>query len=314
MAEEKKFDLVIIGGGAAGLSAGMYAGRYLMKTAIIRGNEPGGETATAATIENWPGTISIDGFELMQNMEKHAQISGAEVFDGEVTALEKRGDCFISIVGERLFVSKTIILAVGSARRKLGLPNEDNLRGKGVSYCATCDAPLYKQKTIAIVGAGDAAVKGANLAARFASKIYILTRGTELKGEPANLEQLKAKTNVETVFGIEVKEIIGEKFIEKVVLSKPINGSPELPLQGLFVEVGASPRTELSKMLGLELDPKGYIHVNQFMHTNIPGIYAAGDITDGAGDFRQDITAAAQGAMAATSAYKYIGAHREIVC
>lgn len=314
MAEEKKFDLVIVGGGAAGLSAGMYAGRYLIKTAIIRGDEPGGETATAATIENWPGTISIDGLELVQNMEKHAQVSGAQVFDGVVTKIEKRGDCFRSMVGSEIFVSKTVILAVGSARRKLGLPNEDSLRGKGVSYCATCDAPLYKNKTIAIVGAGDAAVKGANLAARFASKIYMLIRGTDLKGEPANLEQLKTKMNVETVFGIEVKEIIGGERIEKIILSKPINGSIELPLQGLFVEVGASPRTELSKMLGLELDAKGYIHVNQFMHTNIPGVYAAGDITDGAGDFRQDITAAAQGAMAATSAYKYIGAHREIAC
>ncbi|KKW00994.1 MAG: hypothetical protein A2898_00680 [Candidatus Kerfeldbacteria bacterium RIFCSPLOWO2_01_FULL_48_11] len=314
MSHEKHFDLVIVGGGAAGLSAGMYAGRYLLKVAVIRGKEPGGETATASIIENWPGTIAIDGFDLIQNMEAHAKESGAELFNGEVAKIEKRKDCFYSTVGDDIFVSKAVILGVGSARKKLGLPNEDHLRGKGISYCSTCDAPLYKGKTIAIVGGGDSSAKGANLAARFAKKVYLLIRGDKLVGEPMNLDQLKNKDNVEVVYHTAVQEIIGDAKLEKVVLSKPLNGSVELPLEGMFVEIGATPRTELSKMLGLHLDEKGYIHVNQFMHTNIPGVYAAGDITDGAGDFRQDITAAAQGSMAATSAYKYIGAHKDIIC
>lgn len=313
MSDKKVFDVIIVGGGAAGLSAGMYAGRYMIKAAIIRGPKPGGETATASTIENWPGTLSIDGLELVQNMEKHAKASGAEVFDGEVTKIEKNGNCFHSTVGDDVYISKTVILATGSERRKLGLLNEDNLRGKGVSYCATCDAPLYKEKTIAIIGGGDSSVKGANLAARFAKKTYLITRGKKLKGEPVNLEQLKEKKNVEVVYENGVKEIVGDKIIEKIVLKKPLNGSTELALHGLFVEVGALPRTELSEMLGLDLE-RGYIKVDRFMHTNVDGVYAAGDISNGTGDFKQDITAAAQGAMAATSAYKYIGAHKDIVC
>ncbi len=310
----KNFDVLIVGGGAAGLSAGMYAGRYLVSAAVIRGPEPGGETATAWTIENYPGILSIDGLELVQNMEKHAVAAGAQMFDGTVSAIEKKGDCFISTVGEEQFSSKTIILAVGSSRRKLGLPNEDNLRGKGVSYCATCDAPLYKGKIVAIAGGGDSSVKGANLVSRYATKVYLIVRGKELRGEPANLKQLKEKKNVEVLYDTAVQEIVGTKIIEKIVLSRPVNGSQDLQIGGLFVEVGAQPRTELSKMLGVDLDEKGYIKVNKLMHTNITGVYGAGDITDGAGDFRQDVTAAAQGAMAATSAYKYIGAHPELAC
>ncbi|MFA6909314.1 MAG: FAD-dependent oxidoreductase [Patescibacteria group bacterium] len=310
----KSTDFLVIGGGAAGLSAGMYAGRYLISAAVIRGPEPGGETATAWTIENYPGFLSIDGLELVQKMEAHAKAAGAELVDGTVTAIEKKGNCFIATVGDEQYSAKTIVLAVGSARRRLGLPNEENLRGKGISYCATCDAPLYKGRTVAIVGGGDSSIKGVNLVARYATKVYLIVRGTVLKGEPANLKQLSEKTNVEVLYENSVKEIIGTTTIEKVILDKEVNGSKELPVGGLFVEIGAQPRTELSKMLGVDIDEKGHIKVNKFMHTNVPGVFAAGDITDGAGDFRQDITAAAQGAMAATSAYKYIGAHPEIVC
>ncbi len=310
----KTFDVLIVGGGAAGLSAGMYAGRYLISAAVIRGPEPGGETATAWTIENYPGIVSIDGLELVQNMEKHAKVAGAELFDGEVSKIEKRGSCFVSTVGKEEFTSKTVILAVGSTRRRLGLPNEENLRGKGISYCATCDAPLYKGRTVAIVGGGDSSVKGVNLVSRYATKVYVIVRGKELRGEPVNLKEMNEKKNVEVLYETKVQEIVGTKQIEKVSLSKPVNGSNELAVGGLFVEIGALPRTELSKMMGVDIDEKGYIKVDKFMHTNVEGIYAAGDITDGSGDFRQDVTAAAQGAMAATSAYKFIGAHPEIVC
>lgn len=310
----KSFDVLIVGGGAAGLSAGMYAGRYLISAGVIRGPEPGGETATAWTIENYPGIISIDGLELVQNMEKHAVVAGAQMFDGEVSKIEKKGDCFLSTVGQEVYSSKTVILAVGSARRRLGLPNEDNLRGKGISYCATCDAPLYKGRVVAIIGGGDSSIKGVNLVSRYATKVYLIVRGKDLRGEPANLKQMKEKSNVEVIYETSVKEIIGTTVIEKIVLSRPFNGSVELPLGGLFVEIGAQPRTELSKMLGVDIDDRGHIKVNKFMHTNVEGVYAAGDITDGSGDFRQDVTAAAQGAMAATSAYKYIGAHPDISC
>lgn len=311
------YDLIIIGSGAAGLAAAVYAGRYKLKTLVV-GKEFGGETSTASTIWNYPGILAIDGYDLMAKMREQAEKLGAQVVDEEVVKVEKQRHCIsvLSSSGQE-YQSLTLMLALGTERRKLGLPNEKQLTGKGVHYCITCDGPLYAGKTIAIVGGGDASVKGTNLAAVYAKKVYLITREKELRAEPINLEQMQnLGEKVEVIYDSSVKEIIPKPegpTLEKLVLNTA-GKTQELVIDGLFVEIGALPNVELAKSLGVELDEKGYIKVDNFMQTNIDGVFAAGDTTNHFGSFKQDITAAAMGAVAATSAFKDLGIHGGEIC
>lgn len=310
------YDLIIIGTGASGLSAAVYAGRYKMKTLVI-GKEFGGETSTAWIISNYPGLPEIDGYDLMTRMRDQAKSSGAEIMEGEVTKIVKQGHCISVFVGETEYQSKTLILALGTERRKLGLSNEKDLVGKGVHYCVTCDGPLYTGKTIAIIGGGDASVKGANLAGVYAKKIYLITREKELRAEPVNYDMMKKLGDkVEVIYESQVKEIVPKSAglgLEKIVLDTA-GKEGELKIDGLFVEIGAVPNVELAKSIGVALDDRGYIQVDNFMQTNVDGVFAAGDTTNHFGAFKQDITAAATGAMAATSAFKDLGLHGSEVC
>lgn len=319
MVDNKLYDFAIIGGGAAGLSAGIYAARYMMKTVVVRGKDPGGETAIAATVENYPGFKSIDGYELIQKMEDHAAATGVELRDGEVIDVLRQKHCFDLLLNDGTHLtSRTVCFALGAAHRRMGLPKERELTGKGISYCTTCDAPLYKGKEIAIVGGGDSSVKGANLAGQYVTKIYFIVRSDKITAEPVNWDRFEKnllKTGkAEVLYSTEVTEILGTEKFEGVRLSKPYKGSDVLKVGGLFVQIGALPNNEMAKKLGVALDEKGYIHVDKFMKTNVDGVFAAGDITDGAGSFRQDIIAAAQGAMAATSAFQDLGVHGGLAC
>lgn len=305
-------DLIVIGSGVAGLSTAIYAGRYRMKTLVI-GKEPGGETASAGTIENYPGVKAVDGYDLTKTMREQAESLGVEIVSGDVSKVTHDGHCFSVVTGEKTYESHTLTFAVGTERRRLGLPNEKELTGKGVHYCVTCDGPVYAGKTIAIVGGGDASVKGANLAAEYAKKIYLISRAKELTAEPINLERFKALGDqVETIVENEIKEIVGEGQLKKIVLAHPYKNSSELFVDGLFIEVGAMQNTALPASLGVELDERGYVKVDTAMKTNIDGVFAAGDITNHFGSFKQDITAAAQGAVAATSAYNDHKTHGEL--
>ncbi len=287
------------------MSAGMYAARYQLNT-VVMGKELGGETTTAWTIENYPGFKAIDGFELVQKMKEQTEANGVQVLEGEVTAIRRDGGCFTITSSRGEYQAKTVILANGTLRRHLNLPKEKELTGKGIHYCATCDAPLYKDRTIAIVGGGDASVKGANLAKSYSSKVYLIVRGEKLVGEPVNLAALEGAPNVEVLYQTSVKEIVGEQKFEKIILSKEYQGSTELVIDGLFIEVGADPNNELAKQLGCELDEKRYLKVDHRMNTTVDGVFGAGDSTNFFGSFKQVITAAAQGAVAATSAYQYV--------
>lgn len=304
------YDLVIIGSGAAGLSAAIYAGRYLMKTLVVEGSF-GGETATAGTIWNYPGVPEADGFELMNAMKKQGTALGAEIISGKITSVVSEGNCFTVVVDNgKTFFGKTILFANGALRRRLGLVNEANLTGKGVHYCTTCDGPLYIGKTVAMVGGGDASVKGVNLLTQYAKKIYFIVRGKELKAEPINQEEMsKHADKIEILFETEVKEIIGEKYLEKIVLSREHGGAGELKIDGFFIEIGAEPDVAMAKAIDVDLDEHGYIAVDNLMRTNVPGVYAAGDNINIFGRFKQTITAAALGAVAATSAYNYYKTH-----
>lgn len=305
-----KYDSIIIGSGAAGLSAALYAGRYKMKALVIAG-EFGGETATAGKIENYPGVASVDGYDLMKTMRDQAESLGVEIVEEWVKEVQKGDSGFQIKTSEgKTYEGRTVIFALGSRRRHLNLPNEKELVGKGVHYCWTCDGPLYGGKTVAMVGGGDSSVKGVNFLAEYAEKIYLIAREKEITAEPVNLERMKKLGNkVEVIAETDLKEIVGTSILEKVVLSKPFQGNSELRVDGLFIEIGFDPDAVLPKSLGLALDEDQFIQVDQMMRTNVPGAFAAGDATLHFGDFKQDITAAAMGAVAATSAYEFFKIH-----
>lgn len=303
----ENYDVIIIGSGAAGLSAAVYAGRYNMKTLVV-GKDFGGETARAGAIENWPGDISVDGYELMRRMKKHAEHVGAEIIDAEVTKVQKDGDCFNVITGDTTRHARSLILGLGSERRRLGIPNEKELTGKGVHFCVTCDGPIYTGKRVALVGGGDAAIKGANMIAEYVDKIYLIVRARELRAEPINVAELKEKGDkVEILYETEIKEIVpsDKEMFEKVILTKEYNGSNDLDVDGLFIEIGAVPNTDIVDPLHLAHDSEKYLVVDNMMRTSEPGVMAAGDIVNHFKHFKQDITASAMGAVAATSAYEY---------
>jgi len=303
-----KYDLIVIGSGAAGLSAALYAGRYRISTLVIKG-EFGGETSTAGSIENYPGVKAIDGYDLMKIMKEQVEVTGAEIKEGKAIGIERRGECWkVMTENGEAYQGSTVILAVGSRRRHLNLPNEKELTGKGVHYCWTCDGPLYGGKTVAMVGGGDSSIKGVNFLAEYAKKVYLIVRGGQVHAEPINHERMKnLGDKVEVLLETEVKEIIGEKRLEKLVLSKPYQNSLDLVVDGVFVEIGFDPDKTFAEQLDLELDEKGYMKVDSMMRTRAPGIFAAGDATTHFGNFKQDITAAAMGAVAATAAYEYLG-------
>lgn len=302
--EKDVYDLMIIGSGVTGLSAAIYAGRYRMRTLVL-GGDFGGETVKAGTIENYPGFTAIEGFDLAMKMREQAKALGTAFVDDRVNAVRRAGHCFEADIHRKTYQAHSLIFAVGAERRRLGLPNETELAGRGVHYCVTCDGPVYAGKTIGIVGGGDAAVKGVNLAAEYAKKIYLIVRGNEIRAEAINLEHMKKLGDkVEVILETEVTQLVGKEKLEKGVLSRPYGGSMDLTIDGLFVEIGAVPNVALPVSLGVALDAKGYVMVDSMMRTNVDGVFGAGDTVNHFGSFKQDITAAAMGAVAATSAYE----------
>lgn len=298
-------DVFVVGSGMAGLSAALYCARYDLSTLVV-GAELGGATSTAWTVENYPGFKTIDGYDLMMKVNEQVEALGAKIVTDKIKEIGKTESSF-RLIGEsgEIYKASSLIFAHGAARRKLRLPKEDDFsQGKGVHYCTTCDGPLYKGKTIAIVGSGDAAVKGALLAVQYADKIYMVVRGETLHPEPINYERVKPYIGkkVELIIKAEVKELLGGDRLSGVKLTS----GQELKLDGLFVEIGAVPEMTLVESLGVKLDQYGYITVGNMMETNVPGVYAAGDATNFFGHFKQDVTAAAMGAVAATSAFHFL--------
>lgn len=310
MAKNKnRYDVVIIGQGASAFGAALYSARYQMKTLVI-GDEFGGETATGSIIENYPGYSHIDGFDLMLAMKKQVEDLDVEIITDEVTSIQNDGNCFISTAHEGRYQSTAIILAVGRERRKLGLPNESDLLGKGVSYCSTCDAPLYRDQTVAVVGGGDAAVKGSVLLSKYASRVYLVYRKEKLtRPEPVNIGMLDSSENVVQLPETNVIGLIGEDKLERLALDKAYENSIEIDVDGLFIEIGADPRNRLALPLGVMTNFQGEIMVSRMMETTVSGVFAAGDVTDATGELKQTITSTAQGVIAATSAYRYVSEH-----
>ncbi len=308
------YDTIIIGGGAAAYAAAIYSARYNMKTALVE-KMFGGETATAGKIENYPGFKSIDGFELMEKMKEQAASLGIEIVEGEAELVKNEYHCFQIKIGEEILESQTVILAMGMEHRELSVERAKELKGKGIHYCATCDGPLFKGKLVAVVGGGDSAVKAGNqLSDMGAEHIYMIVREEDLKrAEPINLDQLEKKIKagkVTVLYATEIAELKGEKKLEAIKISKEFEGKDELKLDGIFVEIGAVPRGELAEQLGVRLDEHGQIDVDpRTGATSVDGVFAAGDVSNASGEFKQIITGAAQGAIAATSVYKDMSVH-----
>ncbi|MBW2990968.1 FAD-dependent oxidoreductase [Candidatus Woesearchaeota archaeon] len=298
------YDIIIIGAGFAGFSAAIYSARYNLKTLVIA-REPGGAINIASEVENYPGFKKISGLELMKHFEEQAKSFGAELVVDEVEGVIKQEKSFkVETRQKKEFEAKTVILAMGTQRRKLEVLGAKEFEGKGVHYCATCDGAFYRDKVVAVIGGSNSAAHSALLLARFAKKVYIIYRREKLRSEPILIKQIKETKNIEIIYKNNVIEVKGDKFVNKAVLDNEYKKSKELALDGIFVEIGSVPSSAIAKELGVKLTQSREIIVNEHCETNIKGVCAAGDVTNTV--LKQGIVAASQGAIAASSAYGYI--------
>ncbi len=293
-------DVIILGGGPAGVAAGIYAKRYNMNMVLIT-ESIGGLINETHEIDNYPGFPMISGAELAMKFEEHLRKLEVPIEYSEVESVEKQGEKFIvKTANGKTFESISIIIALGSRKKRLGVEGEKKLKGRGVSYCATCDAAFFKDKVVGVVGGNDSAAEAAMLLSKHASKVYVIYRREKIRAKPSLTEQIYSNPKIEVIHNTNVARLIGESKLEKAVL----NNGTELSLDGLFVEIGQEPSTQAVEKLGLELDPAGYIKTDERMRTNIEGAFAAGDIRTT--PLRQVVTAAADGAIAATSAFIHV--------
>jgi thioredoxin reductase (NADPH) len=289
------------------MTAAIYAVRYNLKTVLVS-KDFGGQILNTGEIENWPGSKKITGPELAQNYEEHARSLGANLVSAFVENLKKIDGGFEAVTdsGDEYskIIAKSVILTSGANHRHLGVKGESEFSGRGVSYCATCDGPFFRNKVTAVIGGGDAAIGGALDLANNASKVYLIHRRSDFRAKPGNLDKAKANPKIEFILDTNLTEIKGSTKVEGVTLDKPYNGSTELKLDGIFVEIGFVPENTLAKSLGVEITDTGYIKVAEDQSTNVDGLYAAGDVTTASNRFAQLVTAASEGAIAAEAVFK----------
>ena len=302
----EKWELLIIGAGAAGLAAGIYGARSGLKTLILEEKMAGGTTADAPIIENYPGFQSIIGRELAQKMVVHCRSVGVEIHELErVVSLDLKGNKKIVKTDKTVYEVKAVIFASGAHYRELGVLGEKEFRGRGVSYCGVCDGPLFKNKRVLVVGGGNSAAITTLYIAELASEVKLSHRRGMLRAEEALVKALENKNNVEILWNTEVKEIKGANVVGKALLFDNKTGeTKELKLDGVFIQVGEAPNSQLAKKVGVNVDQKDYIIVDVQQRTNIAGVYAAGDVTNH--PVKQIGTAVGQGITAALEAYGYI--------
>ncbi|MES2614048.1 MAG: thioredoxin-disulfide reductase [Bdellovibrionota bacterium] len=302
--------IVIIGSGPAGLTAAIYAARAALSPLVICGLQPGGQLTTTTVIENWPGFIDgIDGNELMNNMRAQAEKVGARMLSSVVSNIEKtaQGNFLIKREGEADIETKAVIVATGASALTLPLPNKDKLMGYGLSTCAVCDGFFYRNKKVAVAGGGDSAIEEATYLAKLASSVTLIVRRDKFRASKAMQERVFNHPKIKIVYNTEVVDTkSNEKGLTGIILKNVDGSMSELEVDGFFMAIGHTPLTSFVKGL-VETDEKGYILTNDGTHTNIPGIFAAGDVEDKI--FRQAITAAGRGCQAALQAEKYIEGH-----
>lgn len=302
--DKKLYDLIIIGAGPAGLSASLYASRYAIKH-LIFGKLPGGLISETHEIDNYLGLGKHTGSEFSRKILDHVKNYGTEVNVDNIKKIQKTGKIFeLKNEKKELFKAKTILLALGTERIKLSVKGEESLLGRGVSYCATCDGFFYRSKDVVVVGGSDSAAGAAVHLADLCRKVTLIYRKGKLRAEPFWTKILTSKKNIRIIYNTELTEIIGKQKVEKVLTNNPKH--PAIITNGVFIEIGSRPSSDLLIQLGLESDSNGSVKVKKDQSTSVKGIWAAGDITTGSNGFRQVVTAAAEGAIAARSIYQYL--------
>lgn len=298
------YDLIIIGGGPAGITAGIYAARKKLKALLIT-KDWGGQIIKANEIENWPGTKKISGVELIKQMKEHFEMFGLETKENrEVINLEKKGDNFLVRDSEEEYETKTVIIATGKIPRALNIPGEEEFKGKGVSICSTCDAPIFKDKDVAVIGGGNSGFSTAMDLVKYAKKIYILDFFEEMKGDPITKEKLVDTGKVEFIPNVVIKEIKGIKFVESLIYEdRKTSKDNEIKLQGVFISIGMEAKVGFAEKL-VELNKIGEIVIDKDNNTKTPGLFAAGDITDI--KYEQIVIATGEGAKAVLAVTDYL--------
>lgn len=307
---ESIYDVVIIGGGPAGLAAAIYTSRRAMKTIIIS-KDVGGQAALTDSIENYPGFETIGGLELSEKFRQQAMKFGSEWKSGEVNALDKAGENFIVEVadGEKI-KTRTVILAFGLTPRNLEVPGEKELAGRGVSYCATCDGPLFKNKTVVVVGSGNSALDAAEFMSKICTKVYLLSRSDKFKGEQILIDKVQEASNVEMIYNAVTSEVKGQNRVEALIYQDPQGAKHEIKTDGVFVEIGHMAKTAWLEGL-VELTDRREVKISRDCETNVPGIFAAGDISEIS--YKQVVISAGEGAKAALQAYKYLQGNKPVL-
>ena len=298
------YDLIIIGSGPAGLSAAVYGKRAGLELMVLEKNPmSGGQVLNTYEVDNYLGMPGVSGFEMGMQFRRHAEGLGAEFREAQVSSLERRGQTLAVCTNAGEFQAKAVILATGAVHAHLGVPGEEELSGRGVSYCATCDGAFFRGKTVAVIGGGDVALEDAIYLARTCEKVYLIHRRDELRGAVVLQEELKALQSVEILYSHTAEEIQGTEAVESLRLKDLKTGQEQLlPVSGVFIAVGIRPATELVREL-TACDEGGYVLAGEDCATQVPGLYAAGDVRKK--PIRQIVTAAADGANAATAAGLY---------
>jgi len=301
------YDLIIIGGGPAGMTAGIYAGYQKLKTLLITKNFGGQINRKAVTIENYPGLGEISGAELIKSFEKHLKRFPVEILNDTVVEVKKENENFTVLTGEgkKEFQAKAVIVASGADPRPLEVLGEKEFIGRGVSYCVTCDGPLFQNKKVAVIGGGNAGLEAAIFLAQWAKKIYILEFLPQLPATPVHIQKVKNLDKVEIITNVEIKEIKGKEFVEALVYQgRDSNELKTLEIDGIFIEIGSMPATNFVKDL-VDFNEKDEIIVNPYTaETKTPGLFAAGDVDNVL--YKQIVIACGEGAKAAISAIKYL--------
>ena len=307
MTEKKeKYDLVIIGAGPAGLTASIYASRFGINHLVI-GSLIEGRLAEANEVGNFPPDTEISGQKLIKKMEEHAKNLNVEIKSDKVTKISKNNKGFLieTMTGKEYF-TKTLLLAIGAERKKLNIPEEEKFSGKGISYCATCDGKIFTNKVVAIVGGSSATATTADYLSDLAETVYLIHGGAKLKADKIWQERINKNPKIKTISDNQIKGLEGGNFLETAILEKDYQGKKELKVDGIFVEMGIAPNLEIINELGVEKDENGFINIKSDGSTNIEGVWAAGDITNGSNNFRQIVTANAEGAIAASSIHPFL--------
>jgi len=302
---ERIFDMVIIGGGPGGYTAALYAARAGLNTVVLEMLSAGGQMALTAQIDNYPGfSEGVDGFELAQNMQSGAERFGAKTEYAQVLSVDLKAEPKIIVTSEGTFYGKTVVFATGATPRKLGLPEEQNLTGKGVNYCAHCDGMFYRGKTVVVVGGGNSAAADALLLSRICKKVIVVHRRDTLRATKIYHKPLMEAENVEFVWNSSVTKLLSDGKVTGVQVKDLVTGEKqEIPCDGVFVSIGRIPASKLAEGQ-IKLDEAGYMVADESTKTNVPGVFAVGDVRTKV--LRQVVTAVADGAMAAHYAEEYL--------